>query len=688
MPKIIPIAAGIKARRPMDWLCSIAGIIKDQTLAADITPEAKPKRLFCRRPLKLSFKKKTQAEPSAVPKNGSVNKINSWEETLIKQNYKSDSFLCKGGFAKTGCCKSREMRYNGKMAEKERTTFERLVSQISEDERSALLEKMRPLEGDPDSRALESEKDPAMDADGIVIEESLKRESFFYRLILWLRSLLTSTPAEQLYNDDKIMALFRKINRDYPGLIDYKGALLLGIFYEKLLELKKAADFFRPYLDSIYKNIGAFYVFLGASVVPEVAKRMNDEIDPMRLPLDREVTGELRSSFLRKMEDVIKEIPSPKRAYMYQCAASVDWLYQFTRLPFERFAGAFSNGLSDSQVARFESVSSELNAFAKILCNGKSLPTEAFESVFLFSAKEMVPASSEAKDDDSRAKEFMDKATSFMTIIHMFINSVPLRYVNKVVYNNIQWQPEQFSGAEDWFARYKEQWKRLFDEQWNYWLKEKKKNSLNKRLKDNFGIEKVPLLPDRPWAEMWGGVNFHYENTAGFLYWFVSKKQNEVCEPLKTLLLEGQFVNKENRAEFANTLNDLSQISSAIYDLAEDLSKSGQTGMVFEKLASDHLRTLAAQSKIDTLIIEREALVKANKNSFCNCARSVLSVLGGVFSEKKDTRYDGIQNLASIQGSQNAAFRGSLMQSQKVFAAALDILKELEQIDMPPAGSK
>jgi hypothetical protein len=72
------------------------------------------------------------------------------------------------------------------MAEKKPTTFERLVSLISEDERKALLDKMRPLEGDPDARVLESEKDPTLDADGIVLEESIKRESIFYRFILWL----------------------------------------------------------------------------------------------------------------------------------------------------------------------------------------------------------------------------------------------------------------------------------------------------------------------------------------------------------------------------------------------------------------------------------------------------------------------------------------------------------------------
>ena len=172
------------------------------------------------------------------------------------------------------------------------------------------------------------------------------------------------------------------------------------------------------------------------------------------------------------------------------------------------------------------------------------------------------------------------------------------------------------------------------------------------------------------------------------MWWFVAKKQNEVTEPLKILLLEGQFINKDNRAEFANTLNELSMISSRMYDFEEDLSDKGQTGMVFEKLASDHLRTLAAQSKIDTLIIEKEAIIKSTKNSFCDQARSVLNILNGIFAEKKDTRYDGIHNLASIQGSQNANFRASLEKSQKVFGAALDVLKELEQIDIPGNGTK
>ncbi len=42
----------------------------DQTEAATITPEANPKRAFCRRAGMSCFMKKTNGEPSMVPKSG------------------------------------------------------------------------------------------------------------------------------------------------------------------------------------------------------------------------------------------------------------------------------------------------------------------------------------------------------------------------------------------------------------------------------------------------------------------------------------------------------------------------------------------------------------------------------------------------------------------------------------------
>ena len=565
----------------------------------------------------------------------------------------------------------------------EKTTFENLVSQMSQGERAQLLSKMRPLEGDAEKSDFEPKKNSEFDGDGIRIEEKLRGESIIYRFILWLRSIFSSTPSEEIYNSDKVMFLYRRVNHDFPGLLDYRDKLLLGVFYEKLVELKKAADFFRPYLNEINSNPGAFYVYLGSFLVPEVTQKMNSEVDPNNLPLDREVTNELRSSLLRKTDDVLREIPANRRAELYQCAVSAEWLWQFTRLPFDRFISGFSGEITNSQVARFETVRAELVAFARILCNGTRIPSEALESIYLFSAKEIVVATSTATDDGSRAKEFMDKASSFIAIIHEFITTVPLRLVNKIVFKNIQWQPDQFSGAEDWFVKFKEQWKRLFEQQWKRWLRAKRTSQMSTQLLENFKIDTVPLLPERPWAKMWGGIPFRFENTAGFIYWFVSNKMHSASEPLKILSQEGQFVNKENKVEFSDILSKLDEASNSMYDMVENLSRTGQTGLVFDKLAADHLRTLPAQSKVDSLIVEHEAKVQKIRDSFCSCVRAMKKILDGVFGEKRDSVYEGISNFASIQGSDNAEFRANLLESQRLFEAAFSILKELEQIDVP-----
>ncbi len=48
----------------------MAGMSKDQTEAATITPDAKPSSDFCTRSSMSPLIKKTNAEPSIVPSNG------------------------------------------------------------------------------------------------------------------------------------------------------------------------------------------------------------------------------------------------------------------------------------------------------------------------------------------------------------------------------------------------------------------------------------------------------------------------------------------------------------------------------------------------------------------------------------------------------------------------------------------
>lgn len=77
IPSKNPTVAGIQEITFCSFAISIDGIIKDQTDAAIITPEAKPNNNFSTLLFILFFIKKTIAAPSVVPKNGIANPQNT-----------------------------------------------------------------------------------------------------------------------------------------------------------------------------------------------------------------------------------------------------------------------------------------------------------------------------------------------------------------------------------------------------------------------------------------------------------------------------------------------------------------------------------------------------------------------------------------------------------------------------------
>lgn len=561
----------------------------------------------------------------------------------------------------------------------EKSTFSKLVSSLSDNERKSLLEKMHTLSGDPETQEL-SCKEKIVE-EKIPFDELIQKESLFYRIILWFRAIFTNSAQEFIYNKDKILELFKSVDRNYPGLIDYQNGTLQNVFYKKICELKDAVNFFKPYLEIVYDDLGAYYVLLGSMMIPEVTTLMDEKVDPYELPFSREVTSELRSSYLRKLDEIIRNIPQPKRTEIYSCARIVEWFYQLSKLPFDRLKNSFVLSDSAEYYCNFSVVANELNNFARILCHGEAVLEEVLTSLYLFSVNKFVPADSEATDDESRMKEFMNKATANISIIHVFIKTVPIKNICKIVYNDLFWTPSDFSGAEDWFVKYQNHWKKLFDDKWNSWLKEKKKLEVEDLLKSVFELEKLPLLQNRPWLLLWNGIGFKFEHTLGFISWFMQKKYDEVVKPLRQLLIEGDFENKKNRDEFAGALDYFVQVYNDILKLDQDLSSKGSIGLIFDKISVNKIRTFEAQSKVESVMINLEVQSQSIKQIFCDSCRTVSKVLTAAFGNHEDKNYYGVSNLNMIHSTSSVSFNESLYNSFEVFSKALDMIKELESID-------
>ncbi len=566
-----------------------------------------------------------------------------------------------------------------------RGSFDELVAGISSDERKYLLAKINQNR----EHSFPLVQPAREETDSFTLDIKLNSESFLYKLFLWIRSLISKKHKLEIYNDDLIRTLARKINKNHPGIVDMQNGLILSLFYEKLKELKNAADFFKPYFNIFNENPGKFYVFMSTFIAPEIASSINAEADPYSVPFEKEGTKEVRSSLLKKMEGILKDIPQKSRAVMYDAVKSLNWLKRFSELPYTHFLAQFTAIVSENYTCPFTNAQTDFNALANVLSDARSIPNEALEALFLFPQRKGGATVELDQDTEKSMREFLSKSAAGISMVQMFISTVPFFALGKVIFSDYDWQIETFGGAEDWFVKFKEEWKIVFDERWEAWLRDRKKSQLADVLMEKFGILSFPELPYRPWTNLWGGVPFRCEMTGGFLYWFATVKYEEVMGVLNVLVLEGVFLNNDNRAEFSEAMNKFAEINHQVQLFGESLNEKGSVGSVFAKLIADHVRTLKGQNMVNSMILNAETSIRGWESSFCDCCRTIEKVLAGILDdEKNDKKYESIQNLMTIKGRENRAYRDNLQAEREVLLESRRILAEIEPLDLPKVEKK
>ena len=555
----------------------------------------------------------------------------------------------------------------------DKNSFDTLVSGLSSDERRQMLERMQGTQGDPEKESLAPVD---IDADGSVpLATQLKNESIFFRFWLWLKSLISGTPAATLYNDYQVGAIAHNVARVSPNAIDFRRKVLSTAFFNRLSELKRAADFFKPYC-SLIDGEGDFYVFLGMQGMPQVAEQMAKEVDPYSLPLDKGAKSEQRVSLLRRMDEVLANIQPEQKEAMYACARAAEWLSQLTKLPFNALLARFSPVTEGEYACSFADARADIDECARVLCNGrKTVPQEVLESLYLYYQEKMrgfVQVS---------AEEFIQKAHAQLAVMHTFLATVPVRSIGRVVHNNAQWQPDEMTGAEDWFVKYKMGWKRLFDQKWEAWTKDCKKEVVRQSFKRYFDLEQFPLLPARPWEAF--GLTFRYELTGGFLAWFFKEPFPHYVPTFKTVMTEGDFMQKVNRTEFTEAFNALMQITEGLEGLRSACESGGSVRTAFKAFEDD--RTQQGQLKAEQALRAFESDMGRLLYKFGEGSRKMRLVLAGLTGYSEDSRYDSLHNIEEIGGNskENALFRKRLQDAKDTFDHALEIVKELEPIDTP-----
>ena len=508
-----------------------------------------------------------------------------------------------------------------------------------------------------------------------------KEESFFYRFFLWLRGIIEKRSSEKIYNEDVIASMARRLNRDHPGIVNHRNGLLDTVFYEHLKALKSASDFFKPYFAIIDDSPGDFYVFLSSFVAPELSEKINSEADPFSLDYSAEPTNDTRAMLLKNLDNILKNIDAGSKRDMYTAVSSVNWLRQFTRLPYIHFTSQFTNLTGSNYTCPYRNAVNDYAAFAAVFTNILPVKSEVLEAMLMFSQKKNLTKNAQDKDIERTVKEFLSKTNQYFASIQSFISSVPILKTGKIINADYDWLPGNIEGVEAWFPNFRSHWRKIIDVRWDDWLRERKKKNLENYLKNDFGLSEFPVLTYRPWQALWMRVPFSCELTGGFMSWFSENAYDDMIQTLNEVMMEGVFVRNENRIEYSEGLNLFVQAVSQIRELTDRLAPEGEFGALFDEFATSRLRSFQVQNQIDSMMATTEGEIKDSVRKFSKGSRMMDKCLNGILSDEKDGVHDGLQNLGTIKGSQNRAWKDRLRKIWETLKKAQFYISELEPID-------
>lgn len=558
-------------------------------------------------------------------------------------------------------------------------SFDRLVAGLSLDDRLSILEQLKTgvnmtaenviSEGDSDDDAV------------ISISATLKNESFIVRLVLFFKSLFSGEPIEVVYRQHRLITLAKKIEKNNPDILNAHNLNLDNLFYEKLIGLKRVADYFKDSIAEYEEDEGRFLVLLGSLVIPNLNKTIEKEVSPYSVPFSKEVPKDMRAMLIRKLDAIIAEIPQQAKTDLYICVQCLVWLKNFVQLPFEQFLAKFTAGANGKLGCTVHAAVADIEKFANVLCTAKKIETEVLETFYMLQIQHRMEAG-EKIDVQEGIADYVNISTKNIAVIKDFVKSIPMYSIGILAERSFAWAPKLKDNGEDWFITYKAQWKKNFDKEWNIWLQDKKVALAKDDVTSFLKTEDYPLLPNRPWAKFSGLIRFSKEYSLGFLHYFLKNVYPEYTEVLKILMVNGDFILRENKIEFTESYGGMNNLFQDLKQFDEKLSDTGIYGKEFSQNIPNIMRTIQGQAQVHALMCSIESEASMHVLTFGDIYRSMASIFDGILVANYNVKYDGITNIATLMGPNKVLLRKHLSEISAGMAETIRLLQEIESIEL------
>ena len=559
--------------------------------------------------------------------------------------------------------------------------FNRMASELSIEERAKLLERLSSQSSMASSILYEEPRDERGFASG----NNFQRLPWYYRLWFFFISFFYSRPVTKIFEEHVMSHLYQELEERYPGFYHFQKDMLLPKLYEELLKLKEGSRFFFNALDaSLNRDRGGLMVFLSSLEMPELYKQIVADTDPGALTSQYQDMNEveLRQKAVKILENDLAGMTDEERNKMYHSAQSLHCLKQLSSFLFDRLINSFIyDSSSHGYICPAASARDQLSALNDILSSlKKPPPVSLLSSLFVYVLME--------KDDKAAGIDIQGEMNNLqiqadvsLQMIQDFNQEVPLTKLLRCITRNTSLTPRNIGGGEDWFRILRERWKFQVEENFLAFTRTRRQRDVQNsfqnflkgtelRMLENMGSDQNPL-----------GIDFRGSFCLSFLLTFYSVVfMSELNRYLRPILIDGEFIKKENRAEFTTSYNTLMKLEDVINRFDQNISPEGDYGKRYAQAKNDMSSLPIKRHKIQIVVKEAardaERIIDQTRESL----EGIIKILGGILKKTPDNKYDGLSNL-SFFTAKDVSFQDGITDSITQLQKTLQLLEDISVLE-------
>jgi hypothetical protein len=450
--------------------------------------------------------------------------------------------------------------------------------------------------------------------------------------------------------------------------------------------LKEASRFFYTAIDaSVNRSKGAFFAFMGSLEMAALHQQLLDSTNPQKLAeKSPDATETQLAKIVRNNADAtLESITEEQREPMYRNSRSLQCLKELSTFLYDRLLSSFSVDTAlGGNIAPASLVKGQLVSLCNIVYSMKEPPPlPLLGTLFIFmmhgqTAKENAQAGPDAgipvnAAADAEVRKLVEKAEKALAVIRHFNRRVPLKQIVRCATRDLGYEPVELSGGEDWFAVYRTYWKTSVAGTLREYIIAHRKDELGSELRQFLGdtdLEEVPHVKSEANPD---GFDVTGALRLSFLLTFYKRVFSKELNPtLRPILIDGEFLQRDNRTEFAEGYSELIKLDDAIKTFSMKLSAAGDYGKRYDQMQQEVQAVQIRSRKMKNLLeeIDDESLriisgayraLDSLKKVLCGISNRGIVDTGDVSAsivavDATGEQYDTLANLAQLAAAAGA----------------------------------